>query len=136
MTGIEWLVAALICWWVLRGIASDVRLVLRGRTPARVAAGRARAAATGRRYGARDYLGDLWSDAWVQARARREARLEQALARIREHGPGPTWRQRISARWSAAWDRWESRMAARWQQRQEREGRPVPEPVAPVLRSL
>src|SRR5690606_24262854 len=102
---------------------------MRGRTPGRVSAGRARAAAGGGRYGLRSYLGDLWSDAWMVARAKREARMAQRLEHIREHGPGPTWRQRAGERWSAAWSRWEARMADRWQDRRARDGqRPAPEP--------
>jgi len=131
VTGIEWLIALAICWWVIRGGLSDLVYALRGSTPPRVAEGRARAAAGGHRYGLRGYASDLWSDAWKVARARREARVQQRLEHIREHGPGPTWRQRASERWSAAWGRWETRMAQR-QARRERDGRPAPEPVAPA----
>lgn len=132
MTPFEWIIALAIIWWVIRGGLSDLVLAMRGITPPRVAEGRARAAAGGRRYGLRGYASDLWSDAWKVARARREARVQQRLEHIREHGPGPTWRQRASERWSAAWGRWETRMAQRWQDRREREGRPAPEPVAPT----
>lgn len=130
MTGLEWIIALGIIWWVLRGVGADLRVVMRGRTPGRVAAGRARG---GGRYGLRSYMGDLWADSWQIARARRERRVEQRLEHIREHGPGPTWRQRAGERWSAAWGRWETRMADRWQERRARDGqRPAPEPVAPT----
>lgn len=132
MTGIEWLIALAICWWVIRGGLSDLVLAMRGSAPPRVSEGRARAAATGRRYGARNYMADLYSDAWKTARAKREARLEQRLEHIREHGPGPTWRQRAGERWSAAWGRWEQRMAERQARREQATARPDPEPVAPA----
>lgn len=128
----EWIVALAIIYWVVKGGLSDLTWAVRGQAPPRVAEGRARAAAAGRRYGARNYLADLWSDGWRTARAKREARVQQRLDHIREHGPGPTWRQRAGDRMSAAWGRWESRMSTRWQQRQEREGRTGPEPITPA----
>jgi len=127
VTGLEWIIALGICWWVLRGVGADLRVVMRGRTPERVAAGRARGG-----YGLRSYLRDVWSDAWTVARAKRQARVEQRLAHIREHGPGPTWRQRANERWSAAWGRWEQRMAERQARREQATARPDPEPVAPA----
>lgn len=132
MTGLEWIIALGIIWWVVRGIGADLRAVARGRTPERVAAGRARATAGGQRYGLRGYASDLWSDAWMVARAKREARVKQRLADIEEHGPGPTWRQRAADRWSAAWGRWEQRMAERQARREQATARPDPEPVAPA----
>ena len=132
MSGLEWIIAAAIVWWVVRGLGADLRVLSRGRVPERVAAGRARAAAGGGRYGLRSYGRDLWSDSWQIARAKREARVAQRLDHIREHGPGPTWRQKASDRMSAAWGRWETRMSHRWQQRQARDGQPEPEPVAPA----
>lgn len=121
-----------LVYWVATGGMTDFVAVCKGQTPPRVAAGRARAAAAGRRYGVRGYLGDLWSDAWVQARTKREVRLEKRLEHIREHGPGPTWRQRAGERWSAAWGRWEQRMAERQARREQATARPDPEPVAPA----
>lgn len=127
------LVTLIVLWWLASGGAEDLVRAWRGQ-PSRLAEGRARAADTGRRYGARAYLADLWGDAWRTARARREARVAQRLEHIRTHGPGPTWRERLSDRWQAAWDRWERRMSARWDVRERTEGRPGPEPVAPTSR--
>lgn len=129
MTPAEWIIAVMVVYWVVRGGLADLVAAARGGTPERVAEGRARA--RGGRYGLRSYMGDLWGDAWRVARARREKRVEQRLEHIREHGPGPTWRQRASERWSAAWGRWEARMADRWQERRDGQ-RPAPEPVAPT----
>jgi hypothetical protein len=134
VSGFEWIVALAIIYWVVKGGLSDLTWAVRGQAPPRVTEGRARAAAAGRRYGARKYMADLWSDAWLTARAKREARVAQRLDHIREHGPGPTWRQKASDRMSAAWGRWETRMSHRWQQRRERDGQTTPEPVAPVER--
>lgn len=125
------LVTLIVLWWLASGGAEDLVRAWRGQ-PSRLAEGRARAAATGRRYGARAYLRDLYTDAWRTARARREARVAQRLEHLRAHGPGPTWRDRLSDRWQAAWDRWERRMSARWDVRERTEGRPGPEPVAPT----
>lgn len=129
---LELIVVLGLVYWVATGGMTDFVAVCKGQTPPRVAAGRARAAAAGRRYGVRGYLGDLWSDAWVQARAKREARVKQRLADIEEHGPGPTWRQKAHDRMSAAWGRWEQRMAERQARREQATARPDPEPVAPA----